>query len=87
MLAETNPLRIAPAELVQFWGDIHGQSEETIGTGSADEYFAFARDRAFVDACGHQGNDFQITQAFWQRAEPADGRLRRTRPVCRAARL
>ena len=63
--AVTNPLRIAPGELVQFWGDLHGQSEETIGTGSADEYFAFARDRAFVDACGHQGNDFQITGAFW----------------------
>lgn len=66
VLAESNPLRVAPADLVQFWGDIHGQSEETIGTGSAYEYFAFARDRAFVDACGHQGNDFQITEAFWR---------------------
>ncbi|MBI1201269.1 MAG: DUF3604 domain-containing protein [Rhodopseudomonas sp.] len=65
VVAVTNPLRVAPEELVQFWGDLHGQSEETIGTGSADEYFAFARDRAFVDACGHQGNDFQITGAFW----------------------
>ena len=63
--AVTNPLRIAPGDLVHFWGDLHGQSEETIGTGSAEEYFSFARDRAFVDACGHQGNDFQITGEFW----------------------
>ncbi len=35
------------------------------GTGSADEYFRFARDLAFVDATGHQGNDFQITSPFW----------------------
>lgn len=63
--AETNPLRIEDTALIHFWGDIHGQSEETIGTGSAREYFAFARDRAFVDACGHQGNDFQITDEFW----------------------
>lgn len=61
----SNPLRIASQHLVQFWGDLHGQSEETIGTGSAEEYFSFARDRAFVDACGHQGNDFQITGEFW----------------------
>ncbi|MEO1207771.1 MAG: DUF3604 domain-containing protein [Pseudomonadota bacterium] len=65
-VAETNPIRCEDGELVHFWGDLHGQSEETIGTGSAAEYFAFARDRAFVDACGHQGNDFQITDSFWK---------------------
>jgi len=64
--ASTNPLRIAEeTPFRHYWGDLHGQSEETIGTGSARHYFAFARDLAFVDACGHQGNDFQITQAFW----------------------
>ena len=44
---------------------MHGQSEETIGTNSARQYFEFARDRAFVDVAGHQGNDFQITKDFW----------------------
>ncbi len=64
--AAANPLRIVEgAELLHFWGDLHGQSEETIGTGSARQYFAFARDRAFLDATGHQGNDFQITSPFW----------------------
>ena len=29
-------------------------------------YFRYARDTAFLDIVGHQGNDFQITDAFWQ---------------------
>ncbi|WP_319529905.1 DUF3604 domain-containing protein [uncultured Cohaesibacter sp.] len=65
LLASTNPLITKETELAHFWADLHGQSEETIGTNSATEYFAFARDRAWVDACGHQGNDFQITDEFW----------------------
>src|ERR1051326_2529457 len=34
---------------------------------SAEEYFRYARDKAFVDMVGHQGNDFQITDAFWDK--------------------
>jgi hypothetical protein len=65
--AEANPLRVVDeATLIPFWGDLHGQSEESIGTNSADQYFAFARDRAFVDATGHQANDFQVTNDFWR---------------------
>lgn len=65
--ARSNPLRVVEkADLLHYWGDMHGQSEETIGTNSARQYFAFARDKAFVDATGHQGNDFQITNAFWE---------------------
>ena len=48
-----------------YWGDLHGQSGETVGTGTAAEYYRFARDKAFVDIVGHQGNDFQIDTAFW----------------------
>lgn len=67
-LATSNPLRIDPeADLLHWWGDLHGQSEETIGTNSVEEYFAFARDRAFLDLCAHQGNDFQVTKPFWER--------------------
>jgi hypothetical protein len=62
----SNPIRFEtePA-FVHFWGDLHGQSEETIGNNSAEAYFRFARDLAFLDACAHQGNDFQITAGFW----------------------
>jgi hypothetical protein len=67
VLATSNPLRIlSGSDLLPYWGDLHGQSEETIGTNSAREFHAFARDLAFLDATAHQGNDFQITTAFWQ---------------------
>ena len=66
VVASANPLRIVEqADLLPYWADLHGQSEETIGTNSAEQYFEFARDKAFVDACSHQGNDFQITNGFW----------------------
>lgn len=65
-VCEAGPIRILEqAELQPYWVDLHGQSEETIGTGSARQFFEFARDLAFVDAVGHQGNDFQITREFW----------------------
>jgi hypothetical protein len=67
-LARANPLRVAAAApLRRYWGDLHGQSGETIGMGSAESYFRYARDAAFIDMVGHQGNDFQITDAFWQK--------------------
>ena len=66
-LCISNPLRIAgDAPLLHYWADLHGQSEETIGTNSARELIEFARDRAFLDVMSHQGNDFQITTPFWE---------------------
>lgn len=66
VVAASNPCRIVErAPRVHFWADLHGQSEETIGTNSAKELIEFARDCAFLDAMSHQGNDFQITSAFW----------------------
>ena len=53
----------------RFWADLHAQSTETIGTGTVEDYFAFARDRAFLDVASHQGNDFQVTDAFWKRLQ------------------
>ena len=51
----------------RYWGDLHAQSDATVGTGSEREYFAFARDKARVDFASHQGNDFQMTDEDWQR--------------------
>ena len=67
-LCRSNPLRVAPpnTEFVHYWGDTHGQSNETLGTNPAREYFEFGRDKAFLDVMGHQGNDFQITGDFWK---------------------
>jgi hypothetical protein len=52
-----------------FWGDIHGQSGETVGTGTIREYFEYARDNAFLDFASHAGNDFQITDEFWEEVQ------------------
>jgi hypothetical protein len=66
-VARTNPARVLAApEMKHYWGDLHGQSDETLGTNSAADYFAFGRDRSFLDACAHQGNDFQMTGTFWR---------------------
>jgi hypothetical protein len=67
LLTRSNPLRIvaAAASYQPYWADMHGQSEETIGTNTIRDYFRFGRDRAFLDAICHQGNDFQITSEFW----------------------
>lgn len=65
-VATSNPLRIVEEmRWTPVWGDLHGQSEETIGTNSVHDYFSFGRDKAFADILGHQGNDFQITAEFW----------------------
>ncbi len=67
VVCRSNPLRIATAlERLPYWADLHGQSEETIGTNSARDLIEFARDRAFLDVMCHQGNDFQITTPFWE---------------------
>jgi hypothetical protein len=66
----SNPVRVraagesAPHTIL--WGDLHAQSEETIGSGTLDEYFTHARDCAAIDFAGHQGNDFQVTGAVWR---------------------
>ncbi|MCB2071310.1 MAG: DUF3604 domain-containing protein, partial [Ottowia sp.] len=66
VVCRSNPMRVqAETALLPYWADLHGQSEETIGTNSARELIEFARDRAFLDAMSHQGNDFQITTPFW----------------------
>jgi len=65
-VAESNPLVIKAGTKAGFWGDLHGQSGESIGVGAAREYFQFARDRAFLDVTSHQANDFQVNQTFWE---------------------
>ena len=66
LLARSNPLRVvAETDLIHYWGDLHGQSGETVGTGTAAQYFSFAKHKAFLDIVGHQANDFQIDDTFW----------------------
>jgi hypothetical protein len=66
LLATSNPLVVKESGPAAYWGDLHGQSGETVGINTIHEYMAFARDIAFLDVTSHQANDFQITNAFWQ---------------------
>ena len=64
-VARSHPLVIQDGPHGGFWGDMHGQSGESIGIGTSRDYFEFGRDLAFLDALGHQANDFQVNNAFW----------------------
>ncbi len=68
LLARSNPIvgLEDPTAPRLFWGDIHGQTGETIGTGSIPRYFEFARYVAGLDICAHCANDFQVTREVWQ---------------------
>lgn len=48
------------------WCDLHGQTGETVGAGTIEEYFRFGRHYAFLDGSVHQGNDFQIGLPLWE---------------------
>ncbi len=67
LTARSNPIRCLDdnPRFHLFWGDLHGQTDSTVGTGSVAEYFTFARDVGVVDVSTHQGNDFQITRENW----------------------
>lgn len=62
----SNPSRaVEPGEKHLYWGDMHGQTRETVGTGRLDDYYSFARDKGLVDFTGWQGNDFEVTPGTW----------------------
>jgi len=66
--AESNLIRaLAAGEPKTYWGDLHGQTRATVGTGTIEEYFAFGRDVALLDMMCHQANDFQVTEEEWRR--------------------
>jgi len=64
-LARSAPMMVRAGPHAGYWGDLHGQSGESIGIGTARDYFSFARDCAFLDVAAHQANDFQLNNAFW----------------------
>jgi hypothetical protein len=65
-LVTSNPLVIRDGAVAGYWGDMHGQSGESVGINTAQEYFHFARNLSFLDATSHQANDFQVNNAFWR---------------------
>ncbi len=75
----SNPIRFSKQQPVtrRLWGDLHAQSDSTVGTGSEAEYFTFGRDQAFLDFISHQGNDFQLTAEDWSRLKNVMNRFHR----------
>ena len=66
-IAKAGPLVIREGDFAGFWGDLHGQTGETVGTNTIESYFDFARNKAFLDISSHQANDFQINNLFWKK--------------------
>ena len=66
--AVSNPIGVlseAPTHRL-YWADFHGQTEETCGSNSMVDYFHFAREHGLLDICGHQGNDFEVSDGLWE---------------------
>ncbi|MBM3137430.1 MAG: DUF3604 domain-containing protein [Chloroflexi bacterium] len=75
--AESNPIEVRESDpaLKKYWADFHGQSGETIGTNTIEDYFRFGRDLSHLDILGHQGNDFQVTDEFWAKVNETTGKF------------
>lgn len=67
----SNPYIVKNCKTKLYFGDMHGQTSHTVGTGSLDRYFSFARDSAFIDFTSWQGNDFQINDEKWEAVRAA----------------
>ncbi len=75
LVAEAGPLIIRAGDTAGFWGDLHGQTGETVGINRIEGYFDFARNKAFLDVTSHQGNDFQMNNRFWALLNELTGKL------------
>lgn len=53
----SNPLRVEPGVEKVLWADLHGHSGLSDGTGTPEDYFAYARDVAALDVCALTDHD------------------------------
>jgi Protein of unknown function (DUF3604) len=65
VLATSNPIAVRPTQerYQLYWGDTQAQTATTVGIGTVEEYYRFARDLAGLDFITHQGNDFMLSDA------------------------
>ncbi|KYH40998.1 MAG: hypothetical protein AYL32_008160 [Candidatus Bathyarchaeota archaeon B26-2] len=69
LAGRSNPIAVGCSEKSLFFGDIHGQMYESIGTGTLDEYYRWGRDVEFLDFCApanHYGGRYDFTDALWE---------------------
>ncbi|MCZ6794287.1 MAG: CehA/McbA family metallohydrolase [Planctomycetota bacterium] len=55
--AESNPLMVLTEDLPILWGDLHGHSALSDGTGTPEDYFSYARDIAALDVVALTDHD------------------------------
>ncbi len=66
VLAVSNPINVNKSEgLNLYWGDTQAQTSSTVGTGSVEEYYDYAKNVARLDFCTHQANDFMVSREAW----------------------
>lgn len=76
----SNPVLLQTEKnLNMYWADLHGQTEETVGTGTIEEYFNFAKNYSLLDVTAHQGNDFQITKSFWKKINTLSNKMSKSK--------
>jgi hypothetical protein len=70
--AESNPILVTAAGPRVLWGDLHGHSAISDGTGTPEDYFIYARDVAALDVVALTDHDhwgilpLSRTPAFWE---------------------
>jgi hypothetical protein len=77
LVAESNPCVVTPDAPRVLFGDLHGHSNLSDGTGTPEDFYAYARDVAALDVAAltdhdHWGIPFlDETSAHWRRIEAA----------------
>jgi len=72
LVAESNPMIVRDGVAKQLWGDLHGHSNFSDGTGLPEDYFLYARDVAALDFAAltdhdHWGVEFlDESPAMWE---------------------
>ncbi len=75
--ASANPILVSPGAPRVFWGDLHGHSSLSDGTGTPEDYFAYARDVAGLDVSALTDHDhwgvlfLDQNPDLWQRIREA----------------
>jgi len=67
----TNPIEVTEGNVgtFLFWGDLHAQSEETVGTNTLEDYLDFAQNKACLDVFSNQGHGYQTAEQLWDHME------------------
>jgi len=78
LIGKSNPIYSSGSpEYKIFFGDIHGQTYESIGTGDIDEYYRWGRDVECLDFCAtanHYGGRCKVTDEIWNRVVEGSNR-------------